>query len=53
MAQEIYFSDTDYFETVAFDYIIEAVRTASQELKKPLSKQNIKCYAEFIKEFVI
>lgn len=53
MASKVYWQDPDYFETVAFPFITEAVETTQKETGMPLDTENISAYEDYIKENLI
>lgn len=53
MADVVYWTDPDYFETVAFEYLIEAVATTKADTGMTMTEANKYAYADYIQENLI
>ena len=53
MADLVYWTDPDYFETVAFDYLIEAVATTKADTGMVMTEANKNAYTDYIQENLI
>ena len=53
MADVVYWTDPDYFETVAFDYLIEAVATTKADTGMTMTEANKRAYTDYIQENLI
>lgn len=50
MAQALEWDYCDYYDTVAFDIIVEAVENTKAETGMTLCKENIEAYHQYISE---
>ena len=53
MADVVYWTDPDYFETVAFEYLIEAVATTKEDTGMAMVEENKLAYVDYIQENLI
>lgn len=53
MADVVYWVDPDYFETVAFEYLVEAVATTKADTGMLMVEANKEAYVDYIQENLI
>lgn len=53
MAWAVYLDDPDYFETVDFEYLKEAVENTKNETGMTMAEYNKAAYTKYIEEYLI
>lgn len=53
MAWAVYMDDPDYFETVDFEYLKEAVENTKNETGMTMAEYNKAAYTKYIEEYLI